>query len=171
MQARAARDIDAAQILAAMQTERKYMHKLNHVVIIGNMAMDVKTRETTGGVCASMLLAVNRPAKVNGSWTEEADFIPVVAWGKTAEACGRYLRKGDNVLIEGRISGRSYQAKTGEKRLNVQIVATSIQFPQRGKPEGFGGWNATQGNTAAAQGQAAAPAQLSAQDADADMPF
>lgn len=105
------------------------MQKLNHVVVMGNLATDVKTKDTSGSACASFLLAVNRSARqADGSYKDESDFIPVTVWGKTAEACGTYLKKGANVLIEGRISGRSYNTQAGEKRLDVRITATSVQF-------------------------------------------
>lgn len=106
------------------------MRGYNKAIIMGNLARDPEIRYTVSQrAVASFAVAVNRSWKdQNGELREEVTFIPVVVWGKTAEFCERYLKKGSGVLVEGRINVRSYEAKTGEKRYVTEIVADNIQF-------------------------------------------
>ena len=106
------------------------MRGYNRAIIMGNLARDPEIRYTASQrAVASFSVAVNRSWKdQNGEIREEVTFIPVVVWGKSAEFCERYLKKGSGVLVEGRISVRSYEAKTGEKRYVTEIVADNIQF-------------------------------------------
>jgi single-strand DNA-binding protein len=65
--------------------------------------------------------------------TREADFIGVVAFGKTAEFCMRYLAKGSGVLIRGHLKPRSWaDPKTGEKKYEMSVVADEVSFPPKG---------------------------------------
>ncbi|MDY4032690.1 MAG: single-stranded DNA-binding protein [Pyramidobacter sp.] len=106
------------------------MRGYNRAIIMGNVARDPEIRYTaTQRAVASFSVAVNRSWKdQNGEMREEVCFIPVVVWGKGAEICERYLKKGGGVLVEGRINVRSYEAKTGEKRYVTEIVADNFQF-------------------------------------------
>jgi len=100
----------------------------NKAIIIGNLARDPEIRYTNSGMAvAKMAIAVNRTWMRDGQKQEEVDFIPVVVWDKQAENCERYLRKGSAVLVEGRISVRSYE-KDGQKRYATEIVAQTVQF-------------------------------------------
>lgn len=109
------------------------MIRCNVAVVAGNLTRDIEIRYTqNGNAVASFTVAVNRSCKQSdGTYQEEVAFIPVVVWGKTAEVCERYLSKGDNILVQGRINQRSYETKTGEKRNVVEVVAESVQFPSR----------------------------------------
>ena len=104
----------------------------NTAIIAGNLTRDIELRyTTTQKAFASFSVAVNRRWKdAKGELREEAYFIPVVVWGKTAENCAKYLKKGDNVLVEGYISTRTYEGK-GEKRFVVEVQADSVQFLSR----------------------------------------
>lgn len=106
------------------------MRGYNKAIIMGNVARDPEIRYTaTQRAVASFSVAVNRSWKdQNGEIREEVCFIPVVVWGKGAEICERYLKKGGGILVEGRINVRSYEAKTGEKRYVTEIVADNFQF-------------------------------------------
>jgi single-strand DNA-binding protein len=110
---------------------------------MGNVARDPEIRYTaTQKAVASFSVAVNRSWKdANGELREEVNFIPVVVWGKAAETCERYMKKGAGVLVEGRINTRSYESKTGEKRYVTEIVADNFQFvgPRRDDNGGNGG--------------------------------
>lgn len=80
---------------------------MNRVIFVGNLASDVDTRTTNSGkTCALFRLAVQR-IRSNKDGQHEADFFPVVAWGKTAELCVRFLSKGRKVAIDGRLQTRS----------------------------------------------------------------
>lgn len=108
------------------------MFKVNRVVLAGNLTREIELKYTGGQrAYTKFSVAVNRSVKQpDGSYKDVADFIPVAVWGKVAENCGRYLKKGDNVLIEGRISTRSYESN-GEKKFVVEVLADTVQFPPR----------------------------------------
>jgi single-strand DNA-binding protein len=110
----------------------------NKAIIIGNLARDPEIRYTASGTAvARLVVAVNRQWRgQNGEAHEEVDFIPAVVWGSQAENCDRYLRKGRPVLVEGRISVRSYEGRDGQKRYATEIVAQTVQFLGSGGGEG-----------------------------------
>lgn len=101
---------------------------MNRVIFVGNLASDVETRTTNSGkTCALFRLAVQR-IRSNKDGQREADFFPVVAWGKTAELCVRFLSKGRKVAIDGRLETRSYNAQDGSKRHVTEIIAEQVEF-------------------------------------------
>lgn len=105
----------------------------NKAIIIGNLARDPEVKYTNSGTAvAKMAIAVNRTWMRDGQKQEEVDFIPVVVWDKQAENCEKYLTKGSAILVEGRISVRSYE-KDGQKRYATEIVAQTVQFLGSGK--------------------------------------
>lgn len=108
----------------------------NKVFLIGNLTRDPELRYTPSGLpVARFTVAVNRPKKKDSDGKGEVDFIPVTAWRRLAEICGEYLKKGNPVAIDGKLSIRSYQAKTGEMKTAVEVVADGMQMLGR-KPSG-----------------------------------
>jgi single-strand DNA-binding protein len=100
---------------------------LNKCVLIGRLTKDPDLRYTTSGTAvAKFTLAVDRPRRADSE--KETDFIPVVAWGKTAENCANYIGKGSLVAVEGRIQVRTYEAKDGGKRWATEVVAGAVHF-------------------------------------------
>jgi single-strand DNA-binding protein len=67
---------------------------------------------------------------------KEADFIPVVIWGKTAEATAQYTRKGQLLAVSGRIQTRSYENKDGKKVYVTEVVAEEVQFLEKKRASG-----------------------------------
>jgi single-strand DNA-binding protein len=107
---------------------------INKAHLLGNLTRDPELRYTPSGTAvADLRLAVNRNYTSNGEKREEVLFIGVVVWGKTAEACGEYLKKGSQVYVEGRITSRDWESKDGQKRTTVEIVAESVQFGAKPK--------------------------------------
>ena len=105
------------------------MKGFNSVQMIGNIGQDIQIRHTNSGTAVTTLrLAVNERAKVNGEWTDVTNWFDVVCWGKTAELCGQYLNKGSGVFVVGRLSVRSYEDKTGQKRTKTEVVAEDVKF-------------------------------------------
>lgn len=104
---------------------------MNKIILLGRLVKDPEVKYTqTGKVVAQFTLAVNRPyADKDGN--KEADFIPVVAWGKTAEICGNYLAKGQRAIIEGRLQIRSYNASDGSKRYVTEVIAEGMEFVEK----------------------------------------
>jgi len=122
---------------------------MNHIVTIGRLTKDPELRYTPNGVAVgSFIVAVDRPFN-SAKGEREADFIPVVVWQKLAENCANHLKKGRLVAVEGRLQIRSYDTQDGQKRRVAEIVASNVQFLDRGKDEGqaeqqnddFGGIN------------------------------
>jgi len=106
---------------------------MNKVVLIGRLTKDPELKYTPGNGTAvtTVNLAVDR--RFSKDEKKEADFIPIVIWGKPAEATAQHMRKGLLMGIAGRIQTRSYEAKEGGKRYVTEVVAEEIQFLQWAK--------------------------------------
>ena len=110
---------------------------MNRATLFGRLTRDVELRTTPSGRSVAMFtLAIDRPPTKDGN--KEADFIPVVLWGKTAEAVARYVHKGQRLLVEGRIQVRSYDGKDGQKRYATEVVADKAEFIDKSEQGGFG---------------------------------
>ncbi|KAI3347984.1 single-stranded DNA-binding protein [Clostridium botulinum] len=101
---------------------------MNKVVLIGRLTKDPELRFTPGAGTAvtTLTLAVDKYNSKSGQ--KEADFVPVVIWGKQAESTANYMVKGSQMAISGRIQTRNYEAKDGTKRYVTEVVATEVQF-------------------------------------------
>ena len=123
------------------------MRGLNRAIIAGNLARDPDVRYTVNKrAWARLVVAVsNRYKDQNGEYQEITDYIDVVAWGSLGETCGKYLKKGSPVLIEGRIRTRSYDAKDGSgKRYVTEINADNmIMLGSREQGSSGGGYSAS----------------------------
>ncbi len=111
---------------------------LNKVMLIGNITRDPELRSTPSGQSvASFSVATNRVWKDPGSGErrESAEFHNIVAWGRLAEICGQYLRKGSKLFVEGRLQTRSWQGQDGNKRYTTEIVMENMIMLDR-KPQG-----------------------------------
>lgn len=102
---------------------------------------DIKNT-TTGKSVASFTLAVDRRFK-NKDGQKEADFVPIVVWGKQAEIAGQYLTKGSQIGVSGRLQVRSYDAQDGQRRYVTEVVADEITFLS-GKKDGGNSANTQQ---------------------------
>ena len=102
---------------------------MNKAILVGRLTKEPEVRYTQGGkVVATFTLAVDR---YTGNDKREADFIPIVVWGKVAEVCGNSLSKGQRVLVDGRLQIRSYDGKDGQKRWVTEVIAQSVEFLER----------------------------------------
>lgn len=110
---------------------------LNHVELLGRLAQEPEIRYTQSGTAvASFDLAVQVPSKDKNT---PPDYIPIVCWREQAEFCGRYLTKGRQVVVEGRISTRKYDGSDGKRHKVVEVNASRIYFAD-GKESGGGGY-------------------------------
>ncbi len=102
---------------------------LNKAIIIGNLTRDPELKAIPSGMqVASFSVATNRVWKdKNGAKQESTDYHNIVVFGKQADSVGKYLKKGQSVLIEGRIQTRSWEAE-GKKNYRTEIVADRVQF-------------------------------------------
>ena len=124
------------------------MASLNKVFLVGNLTKDPEIRFVPSGqAVANLRMATNRKYKAgNGEWKEEVTYLGVEVWGKSAEACGEYLKKGSPLLVEGRLKLKEWTAQDGQKRSMLEVVAERVQFlsggPRRegaAPAEGFDG--------------------------------
>ncbi len=118
------------------------MVSFNRVILAGNLTRDPELRFTQSGVpVCDFGIAVNQR---RGDGEEQAHFFDVSAWRGLGETIANYKKKGDPILIEGRLQYRTWEAQDGSKRSKVDIVADNVQFLGRGgdgegAPAGGGG--------------------------------
>ncbi len=112
------------------------MVSFNRVILAGNLTRDPELRFTNDGIpVCSFGLAVNRVR----SKSEEVDFFNVSAWRELGETIANYKKKGDPILVEGRLQYRTWEAQDGSKRSAVDVVADNVQFLGRaGEPQEAG---------------------------------
>lgn len=110
------------------------MSSMNHVILLGNLTRDPEARSITGGQSVADLgLAVSENYKdKDGKLVEKPCFVDIVVWGKQAESCRQYLKKGAPVLIEGKLQYDQWTTEGGEKRNKIRVKAMRVQF--LGKP-------------------------------------
>jgi len=106
------------------------MAGINKVILIGNLGKDPELRYTPNSqAVATFSLATTEKWKdKEGKFQEKTEWHNIVAWGKQAEICKEYLKKGSPVYVEGRIQHRSYDDKEGNKRYITEIVARMVQM-------------------------------------------
>ena len=104
---------------------------MNKIIVLGRLTKDPEIRYTPSQkVVASFTLAVDRPFTTPDG-KREADFIPVVVWGKAAELVGNSCAKGHRLLVEGRLQIRNFDAKDGTKHWVTEIISQNIEFIER----------------------------------------
>ena len=100
---------------------------MNRVFLIGRLSRDPELRHTTSGMAVCQInVAVGRRATQGRD--PETDFINVVVWDKQAENVARYLAKGRQVAVEGRIQTRSYDNNEGKRTYVTEVVANNVEF-------------------------------------------
>lgn len=104
---------------------------MNKVTLIGRLTKEVEIKQTQSGkAVATFTLAVNRrlTKEQRDSGAQSADFLPCVAWGRTAEIARQYLHRGSKAAVEGRIQARSYDAQDGSKRYVTEIIINELEL-------------------------------------------
>ncbi len=160
---------------------------VNKVILIGNSGADPELRYTPGGTAVS-----NFSIATNESWTdssgekqERTEWHRIVVWGRLAEICNQYMRKGSKVYIEGKLQTSSWEGQDGVKRYTTEVVARDMQLldarGEMGGVDGSYGGGGSQGG-GQARSQPTSSASSSASDdksatepppyaADDDLPF
>ncbi len=114
---------------------------LNKVYLIGRLTHDPDLRSTPSGQqVATVKLATSRVwnDQATKQKREATEFHTIIAWGRLAEICGQYLKKGGLAMFEGRLQTRSWDDKTsGQKRYITEIVAETMQLGPRSATAGF----------------------------------
>jgi single-strand DNA-binding protein len=107
------------------QKEERDVVNFNRVILAGNMTRDPELRFTNDGIpVCSFGIAVNRVR----SRSEEVDFFNISAWRELGETIANYKKKGDPILVEGRLQYRTWEAQDGSKRSAVDVVADRVEF-------------------------------------------
>jgi len=103
---------------------------VNRVILVGNLGANPEVRFTQGGqpVANLRIATTERWTDKSGQRQESTEWHRVVLFGKTAEVAQKYLTKGRQVFIEGRIQTRQWQDQQGQKRYSTEIVATNMQM-------------------------------------------
>jgi single-strand DNA-binding protein len=114
------------------------MPNLNRVFLMGNLTRDLELKYGKNGQPVTNLrLAVNRTYTTqSGEQKEDVCYVTVVVWGKQAEACHTYLKKGSLILIEGRLQYRVSGVEGVDRKSILEVVAERVQFLDKKKKEG-----------------------------------
>lgn len=103
---------------------------MNKIILIGRLTKDVEMHNSANNnAVARYTLAVNRPFRKNGE--QQADFLPCIAFGKTAEFAEQYLSKGIRVAVEGRVQTGSYTNQEGQKVYTTDVVIERQEFLEK----------------------------------------
>ena len=104
---------------------------MNRIILTGRLTKDVEVRYTQSQkTVATFGLAVNREFK-NERGEYDADFFNIVLWGKPAELAGNTLKKGNKILVEGRVQNRSYDAKDGTKKYITEVIVNNFEYLEK----------------------------------------
>jgi single-strand DNA-binding protein len=114
---------------------------VNKVILVGNLGKDPELRYTASGTAvANFSLATTEKYKDrDGNSQEKTEWHNIVVWRQLAEICGKYLTKGKQVYIEGKIQTRSYDDRDGNKRYITEIVVDQMQMLGRAGEDNSGG--------------------------------
>ncbi len=106
------------------------MAGVNKVILVGNLGKDPEVRQISPNqnVCQFPIATSETWIDKSGQKQEKTEWHRIVVWGKMAEVCGKYLAKGKQVYIEGRLQTRSWEDQQGQKKYTTEIVATTVQF-------------------------------------------
>lgn len=104
------------------------MSGVNKVILIGNLGADPELRQTTGGTAVANLRLATTEVFSNrdGEKNKRTEWHRVVAFGRLAEICSQYLKKGRQVYFEGRLQTREWDDQKGNKRYTTEIIATNM---------------------------------------------
>jgi single-strand DNA-binding protein len=106
------------------------MSGINKVILIGRLGADPELKTVTGGNNVARLSVATSENWTDreGQKQERTEWHRIVVWGKLAELCGKYLSKGRQVYVEGRLQTRSWEDQQGQKKYSTEIVANTVQF-------------------------------------------
>lgn len=110
---------------------------VNKVILVGNLGKDPQTRSTPNGQeVATLTVATSEKFKgKDGELQERTEWHTVVVWGRQAESCGKYLTKGRQVYVEGRLATRKWTDKEGVEKYSTEVVAETVKFLGGGSGE------------------------------------
>ena len=103
---------------------------VNKVILVGNLGRDPELRRSASqvAVCSFSIATTDRRKDSSGQWNEQTEWHNIVTFGNVAENCSRYLKKGRQVFIEGKLQTRKWQDKEGRDRWSTEVIANNVQF-------------------------------------------
>ena len=145
---------------------------VNKVILLGRLGRDPELRKTQSAqmsVCQLSVATSERKKEADGSWVEQTEWHRVVTFGATADNCAKYLKKGRQVFVEGRLRTQKWQDQEGKDRYTTEILANTVQFintgagrGEDGDGEGYsagGGASSSNAGSGAYGGQQSGPSQ------------
>lgn len=146
---------------------------LNKVMLIGNIATDIKAMDFNGNRCVSFRMAMNEKfTDKAGQLQEKVEYIGVTAWRKTAEIIEKFCAKGSQLFVEGKLQTREWE-KDGEKRYATEVLVDNVQLLGKKEDKPLQGIPSRPAGQQGYQQPAGYPAQQPAYQAPAndDLPF
>ena len=104
---------------------------VNKVILVGNLGHKPEIKTTNSGTSVTTLRIATsdrRKDKATDQWVDQVEWHSVIAFGNTADNCGRYLDKGRQIYVEGKLQTRKWQDKEGKDRWSTEVLANRIQF-------------------------------------------
>jgi single-strand DNA-binding protein len=102
---------------------------VNKVILVGRLGTDPEVKAVGPGTnVARFSVATSESWVKDGQKQERTEWHRIVVWGKLADLCGKYLSKGRQVYLEGRLQTRSWEDPTGQKKYSTEVVANTVQF-------------------------------------------
>jgi len=104
------------------------MSGVNKVILVGNLGADPTMRYTPSGTAVANfnLATTERFTNKNGEREARTEWHRVVAWGRLAEICNQYLKKGKQIYVEGRLQTRNWEDQSGNKRYTTEVIANNM---------------------------------------------
>jgi single-strand DNA-binding protein len=134
------------EITTSYPIGRYKMSGINKVIIVGRLGADPELKHTQGGQAVARLSIATSEQwtdKNTGQKQERTEWHRVVVWGKQAEVIGKYMTKGRQIYVEGRLQTRSWEDPQGQKKYTTEIVANNFQFLGGGNQEASAGGGAS----------------------------
>jgi single-strand DNA-binding protein len=160
---------------SAARAKEIQMASVNKVILVGRLGKDPEIRSIPSGtsVAKFTLATDDKFTDRQGEKQERTEWHNIVAWGKLAEICGQYLRKGKLVYIEGSLRTDSWEDKeSGQKKYRTEIIAQTMQMlDRRGDEEGGGGSGYSSGGGYASNRKSSGSAPPPQMDDDEEVPF
>lgn len=101
---------------------------VNKVILLGNAGQDAEVKFTsTGKSVANFSLAINQPFRNKKDGNQRAEWVRCVAWDKLAEIAGKFVTKGQQVFVEGRLQTRQFEDREGGTKVVTEVVVTSLR--------------------------------------------
>lgn len=117
---------------------------LNKAIIVGNLTRDPELKALPSGVSVcSFSVATNKVTTKDGVKNEKTEYHNIIAFGKTGQNIATYMKKGNQIMIEGEIQTRNWEDKNGVKQYRTEILATNVQFGSKNSTTGQNNANMT----------------------------